>query len=155
MYIRKANSVDIPEVCRIVQQMTPGVQHNYQAAIQKFETHIQNNPDYFLWVATVDNLDEERGYAVVGTAMMHFQHKLSYNCGTAAHLEDVVVDNDWRGTGIGRELVRLAIETARANNAYKLMLTCFPKTVEYYLQFGFVKHDIGMRLSLKDEFPSK
>ncbi|RDJ35007.1 MAG: GNAT family N-acetyltransferase [Crenarchaeota archaeon] len=165
--IRKAKARDIPAICNIIAQLTPGVPHDYHEAIAKFENKIQNNPDYFLWVVTVElTLSLKTGLfsymanyksqeIVVATAMMHLQHKLSYNCGTAAHLEDLVVDKDWRGKGIGSVLVNNAIAVAQVANAYKIMLTCFPKTIPYYLQFGFEEHDVGMRLSLKEEYPKE
>ena len=89
---------------------------------------------------------------IAGTAMMHLQHKLSYRCGTAAHLEDVVVDAAARGRGVGETLVETAIAAAREHGCYKIMLTCYEKTVPYYERFGFIQHDIGMRMTLKEEY---
>jgi glucosamine-phosphate N-acetyltransferase len=86
--------------------------------------------------------------------MMHYQYKLSYHCGIAAHLEDVVVDPEYRKRGIGEELVVLAMHTAMDKGCYKLMLTCYEKTIPYYEKLGFARHDFGMRMSLKDEYPS-
>ena len=146
--IRLAQEEDIPEVCRLVQQMSPGSPHDYRNAVEKYRTSIKPSPDYFLWVAVKEG-------QVLGTAMMHLQHKLSYHCGTAAHLEDVVVDREARGQGIGELLVNSAIEAARAKGCYKIMLTCFEKTAVYYERFGFEKHDIGMRLNLKELYPEK
>lgn len=145
--IRIAQEIDIPSVCRIVAQMSPGQQHNYAMAVDKFRSHIKNNPDYFLWVAVNDKNE------VIGTAIMHLQHKLSYNCGTAAHLEDVVVDINHRKLGIGEQLVNIAIETAKKHDCYKIFLTCFEKTIPYYEKFGFKKHDFGMRMELKELYP--
>lgn len=146
--IRLATDRDIQKICEIVSQLTPGLPHDYRDAIVQFNKHIEINPDYFLWVA---ELDEK----VVGTAMMHLQHKLSYHCGRAAHLEDVVVDKDHRGKGIGELLVNKAIETAKQYECYKILLTCFQKTTAYYEKFGFVQHDIGMRLTLVENlYPS-
>lgn len=144
--IKLAIDEDIPEVCRLVQQMSPGSPHDYRNAIIKFQTCIKSSPDYFLWVAKLDG-------KVIGTAMMHLQHKLSYHCGTAAHLEDVVVDKDHRGQGIGERLVETCIAVAKEHDCYKIMLTCFEKTVPYYEKFGFENHDIGMRLELKELYP--
>lgn len=147
--IRKATAADVPDVCRIVGQLSPiGLQHDYTDAVEKFRSHIQPSPDYYLWVAELDG-------KIVGTALMHLQHKLSYRCGTAAHLEDVVVDRECRGHGVGAQLVRHAIEIAKAHDCYKLMLTCYPKTAPYYERFGFHAHDVGMRLALKQELYGK
>ena len=147
--IRKATERDIEAVCRLIGQMSPmGFRHDYTNAIDKFRSHISGNPDYFLWVAELSG-------NIAGTAMMHLQHKLSYHCGTAAHLEDVVVDQAYRGQGIGAELVREAVTTARQHGCYKIMLTCYPKTAAYYERFGFRQHDIGMRLDLKEQLYDK
>jgi N-acetylglutamate synthase-like GNAT family acetyltransferase len=149
LLIRKATERDIEEVCRLVGQMSPmGFRHDYTNAVDKFRSHIAANPDYYLWVAELDG-------KVVGTAMMHLQHKLSYHCGTAAHLEDVVVDHACRRRGIGEGLVREAIATARQQRCYKIMLTCYPKTAAYYERFGFRQHDIGMRLDVKEQLYDK
>ena len=162
MIIREATWQDIPSICRIISQLTPGSPHDYREAVEKFHNTIQSNKDYFLWVVETDlprtglfayMSANESVMKIVATAMMHLQHKLSYNCGTAAHLEDVVVDKDWRGKGIGELLTNNAIEPAKQHGVYKVMLTCFEKTVPYYLRFGFERHDIGMRLSLKEEYP--
>ena len=143
--IRPAKPEEVRAICNLVSQMSPDCQQDYRGAIDKFIVHIKDNPDYFLWVAIVDDV-------VIGTAMMHLQHKLSYVCGTAAHLEDVVVDAAWRGKGIGEKLVATAVQTAKEHNCYKIMLTCRSKTVGYYTRFGFADHDIGMRMSLKEEY---
>ena len=145
--IRKAEARDVKRICEIVSQMTPGLPHDYREAVLSFRAKIENNPDYFLWVAE----DGE----VVGTAMMHLQHKLSYCCGTAAHLEDVVVDNKYRGKGVGKLLVNKAVEQAKLCGAYKIMLTCYQKTIPYYTALGFKEHDFGMRMSLiENEHPT-
>jgi GNAT superfamily N-acetyltransferase len=147
--IKLADENDIPDVCCLVQQMSPGFTHDYKNSIQKFLTCIKSSPDYFLWVAVLDD-------KVVGTAMMHLQHKLSYHCGTAAHLEDVVVDRDFRGQGIGELLVQTAIDKAREKSCYKIILGCYEKTAPYYEKFGFERHDIGMRMNLvKEIYPEK
>lgn len=154
--VRLARDEDIDEVCRLVSLLSPEA-HDYTNAHKKYRDKIQGNPDYFLWVAQwlgplrSDFHPDDRN-VIVGTGMMHFQHKLSYRCGTAAHLEDVVVDPVYRGVGIGEIILQTAIAAATLEDCYKVMLTCYDKTAEYYERFGFVRHDIGMRLSLKEEY---
>lgn len=146
--IRKATVNDIPSICNLVQQLSPGFSHDYRNAKEKFKSHIEPSPDYYLWVAEADG-------EILGTAMMHLQHKLSYHCGTAAHLEDVVVDVSARGLGIGKKLVESAVAVAKEHDCYKIMLTCFEKTIPYYEQLGFSVHDTGMRMELKELWSQK
>jgi glucosamine-phosphate N-acetyltransferase len=144
--IRPAQAADVSQICELVNLLSPKA-GNYQDADRAFE-YISGNRDYALYVAVL-------GAKVVGTAMCHLQHKLSYNCGCAAHLEDVVVDPACRGRGVGRALVQAAIDFARTSGCYKIMLTCWETTgsVQYYESLGFVRHDVGMRMSLKEEYP--
>ncbi len=145
-FVRLATADDIPEVVRIVRQLTPDdTEPDYRDAVEKFQRDIASSGDYFLWVAELDG-------RIVGTAMMHLQHKLSYRCGTAAHVEDVVVDAKARGRGVGEKLIAAAIAAAREHGCYKIMLTCYDKTAAYYERLGFSRHDIGMRMSLKEEY---
>ena len=134
----------IPAVCRLVGQLSPmGYKHDYRNAVEMFTQNIKNNPDYFLWVAMIHN-------RVVGTVMMHLQHKLSYHCGTAAHVEDLVVDESCRGGLVGDKLLRHAIQTAKDWGCYKIMLTCWDKSVGYFERFGFQDNGHDMRMNLKE-----
>lgn len=146
--IRLANEQDIPDVCKLVQQMSPGFTHDYKNATEKFKNKIQASPDYFLWVAEFEG-------KIVGTIMMHLQHKLSYHCGTAGHIEDLVIDEKFRGKGIGQFLLHTVIEEAKEHNCYKVILNCFEKTASFYEPFGFKKHDIGMKLELIEPYPNR
>lgn len=143
--IRLATEEDIPAVCDLVGLLSPEA-HDYRNAIEKFKRHIKDNENYWLWVAD-DSID-----GVVGTAMMHFQHKLSYRCGLAAHLEDVIVHPDYRGKGIGEQLIQNAIKEAEKWGCYKIMATVWTKSIPYFEKLGFDAHDTGMRMSLISEF---
>ena len=60
--------------------------------------------------------------------------------GSKAWIEDVVVDNAYRGQGLGRMLVEEAIEQARGWGAQTLMLTSNPKRIAanaLYCSLGF------------------
>jgi ribosomal protein S18 acetylase RimI-like enzyme len=60
--------------------------------------------------------------------------------GTTAHVEDVVVDNGFRGRGIGERLMRDLIALARAQGADQVTLTSHPTREaanRLYLRLGF------------------
>jgi ribosomal protein S18 acetylase RimI-like enzyme len=60
--------------------------------------------------------------------------------GSKAWIEDVVVDSDYRGQGLGRQLVSHAIEHARHEGYDSLMLTSAPKRIAanaLYRALGF------------------
>ena len=72
--------------------------------------------------------------------------------GVSAHVEDVVVDQDARGQGVGRLLMSRAIEVAREANARHLDLTSRPTRLaanSLYQSLGFATRETNAyRLSL-------
>ena len=67
-------------------------------------------------------------------------------------LEDVYVDENFRGKGIGTELVKRAIELARKLNCYKIIATSrFERenVHEFYQKLGFEKFGYEFRMDLK------
>lgn len=62
-------------------------------------------------------------------------------------LEDLVVDNEYRGKGIGTKLMSAAIIEARKENVTCLDLTSNPKRVmanKFYQHLGFKKRDTNV-----------
>jgi len=62
-------------------------------------------------------------------------------------LEDVVVDKNCQGKGVGKKLINLAINQAREEGVTRLELTSNPKRVEankFYEHLGFKKRDTNV-----------
>ena len=69
-----------------------------------------------------------------------------------ALLEDVYVDENYRGKGIGTELVKRAIELAKNLGCYKIIATSrFERNNvhEWYEKLGFKKWGYEFRMDLK------
>jgi len=69
-----------------------------------------------------------------------------------ALLEDVYVDENFRGEGIGTELVKKAIELAKELNCYKIIATSRferEKVHEWYQSLGFKRFGFEFRMDLK------
>lgn len=66
-------------------------------------------------------------------------------------MEDVFVDENLRGQGIGTDLVNKVIEAAKENRCYKLIATSRherPQTHALYEQLGFKNHGVEFRIDL-------
>jgi predicted GNAT family N-acyltransferase len=57
-----------------------------------------------------------------------------------AFIEDMIVDRDYRGEGIGSEMMRRLLE--RLDHVEEIVLNCDDKLVEFYRQFGFERFDM-------------
>jgi ribosomal protein S18 acetylase RimI-like enzyme len=80
---------------------------------------------------------------IIGTLTLVFYKILT---GLNARIEDVVVDSSERGKGIGKKLMRLAIQHALDAKAEKIDLTSTPKrqaAIRLYLSLGFELSDNG------------
>ena len=86
---------------------------------------------------------------VVGTMQLTFIPGLSRLGATRALIEAVRVRSDLRGGGVGGELVRWAVETARERGAAVVQLTSDASRKDahrFYERFGFQATHVGMKL---------
>jgi ribosomal protein S18 acetylase RimI-like enzyme len=87
--------------------------------------------------------DEDTGIIVGALALVVF----STPTATHAWIEDVVVDQNWRGQGIGAALTTAALERARERGASSVDLTSRPAREaanRLYLRLGFVPRSTNL-----------
>lgn len=65
-----------------------------------------------------------------------------------AHIEEMVIDKDSRGSGVGKSLVEHAVKFAKERGAYKVILDCSEDNVGFYEKCGFRTHEVSMRIDL-------
>ncbi len=68
-------------------------------------------------------------------------------------IEDLYVEEESRGEGIGTALIKEIINEAKSRNCYKLIATSRferEKLHKYYLKFGFKSYGYEFRLDLKE-----
>jgi ribosomal protein S18 acetylase RimI-like enzyme len=95
------------------------------------------DPDTALFLATIDG-------RIVGSLTLVLYR---IPTGTKAWIEDVVVDTDARGAGIGEALNRAALDAARARGAKDVSLTSRPSREaanRLYLRLGFEARDTNV-----------
>ncbi|MCX2722821.1 GNAT family N-acetyltransferase [Roseibium salinum] len=74
-----------------------------------------------------------------------------------ALIENVVTLGDRRGTGIGRQVVSAALEQARAEGCYKIMLMSGAGNTDahrFYERIGFARTKVGFEIRA-EEYPAK
>lgn len=92
---------------------------------------------------------EER---IVGTYTLIILDNFGHGGLKIAIVENVVVAPDARHSGIGREMMDDAMQRARDNGCYKLMLSSDIKRTgahAFYENLGFQKHGISFRTELR------
>jgi len=77
---------------------------------------------------------------IVGSCYICIIPNLTYNGKSIGYIENVIVDKNYRRKGIGKKIMEMAIEYAKINNCYKVVLQSGIKRVEahkFYEKIGF------------------
>ena len=83
---------------------------------------------------------------IAGSITIFIEEKLIRNMGKVAHIEDLVVDKNIRGTGFGKLLIQKCIEHAKEMNCYKIILNCNENNMIFYENQGFQNKENQMAL---------
>mgnify|MGYP005674380571 CR=1 FL=1 len=86
------------------------------------------NPDYLNDPSSITMVVCE-GNTIIGVASIHIIYKLSRTLGL---IEDVAVNKDHRGKGIGKSLVEKLIEIGKQKNCDKIVLNTSEKNSKFY-----------------------
>ena len=100
---------------------------------------VSNDPNHNIYVYVKDN-------KAIGMITLLIEQKLIHNGKCVGHIEDLVVDKNNNGQGIAQKLLTLAIQIAKNNNCYKIILDCDKNMVSFYEKTGFKEKGIQMGL---------
>ena len=84
----------------------------------------------------------------VGMISIFIEQKIIHDGKCVGHIEDLVVDKDFRGKNIAKELLSFAIKYSEFHNCYKVLLNCNDELVEFYKKNNFIHKTNGMALYL-------
>ena len=144
--IRPAGAADLPAVLALYAQ--PGMDDGAVLPIAEAEriwARFAAYPDYTLYVAEDDT-------GVVGTFALLVMDNLGHLGAPSAIAEDVMVAPDRQGNGVGRQMMRFALDRAREKGCYKLMLSSNAKRERahaFYDKLGFDRHGYSFRVDLQ------
>lgn len=144
---RRATAGDIEAIVAMLaddplgaERETPDELRPYQAAFAE----IDGDPQQLLTVA-------ERAGRVVGTMQLTFIPGLSRQGASRALIEGVRVHRDERGSGLGTELTRWAVDEARRRDCALVQLTSDATRLDahrFYERLGFEASHLGFKLKL-------
>ena len=83
---------------------------------------------------------------IIGSSTIFIETKIIHNFGKVAHIEDVIVHNEYRGHGLGKLLLDKCIEIAKQEGCYKIILDCSDNNCKFYERCGFMKKGNQMAL---------
>ncbi len=89
----------------------------------------------------------------MGTFALLIMDNLGHMGTPSAVIEDVAVDPAWQQKGIGREMMRYALEMAGEKGCYKVALSSNLKRERahaFYESFGFERHGYSFRVDPRE-----
>jgi len=146
---RLAKKEDVPAIVRMYSEDELGSQRERSGDLlpEAYYTafaQIERDANHKLIVAEMNG-------EVIGTLHLMFLPSLSFQGGLRAQIESVRVDESQRGRGLGSEMMKWAIDHARARGAYVVQLTTHRSREaahRFYERLGFKGTHLGMKLSL-------
>jgi glucosamine-phosphate N-acetyltransferase len=83
---------------------------------------------------------------VVGTGTLMIEYKFIHGMKSVGHIEDIIIDNNFRGMNYGKIIVNHLIKIAKNNDCYKVILNCSPELRTFYEKCGFINKNMEMSL---------
>ncbi len=145
MNLRDITFDDLPDVLRLYAQ--PDFDNGEvldDAQARALYARFLTYPDYKIYVA-------EEGGRIVGSFALLVMLNLGHCGAPSAIVEEVVVDPQMQGRGVGAAMMRAAMDLARDKGCYKLVLSSNAKRVRahaFYERLGFTRHGISFSVIL-------
>ena len=109
-----------------------------QNSVKNILKKILENENHIIHVAELDG-------KIVGSTTLLIEQKFIHEGGFVGHIEDVVVNKEFEGQGIGMKLVLSLLDVAKERKCYKTILNCEDKLIPFYEKIGFKQKSTEMR----------
>ncbi len=145
LLIRRAVREDLPFILRLYAQ--PGMDDGQVLALPeagKIFDKMNTYPDYAVYVAEQDG-------CIAGTFALAILDNLAHMGAPSALVEDVVVAPALQGKGIGKQMMRFAMEVCKKKGCYKMALSSNLKREDahgFYKRLGFKIHGYSFSTEL-------
>ena len=111
-----------------------------QVNFDEYVDSLSKNNNHFTIVVE----DCKNGSKIIGTSTLLIEPKLIHNISKVGHIEDVVVDSNYRSHGIGKMMIDHLTNKGELMDCYKVILDCDEKNVGFYEKCGFKRKGVEM-----------
>jgi len=144
MIIRIAEEKDLPEILALYLLVEDDDQILTVDEAKTIFNKMGSYPDYHVYVAEIDG-------KIAGTFALAIMDNLAHMGSKSGLIEDVVVAESFQGQGIGKQMMRFAVETCKGKSCYKVCLSSNQKRVnahKFYENLGFKIHGYSFTMEI-------
>ena len=88
----------------------------------------------------------ENNNSIIASGSLLIEKKFIHNMSSVGHVEDVVVNKNYRGMNLGKKIVEYLVNFAREEGCYKIILNCKKELTKFYEKNNFKSNGIQMSL---------
>ncbi|KAL6951427.1 hypothetical protein ACO0OE_000662 [Hanseniaspora uvarum] len=103
--------------------------------------HWVSNENIYKPIMIIDSEKDE--CIAIGTLLI--ETKIIHDGGKVGHIEDIAVNDDYQGKGLGKLLIQFLRNNAVYEDCYKVILDCDEKNVEFYNKCDFNRCGVEMQ----------
>ncbi|CAH1162755.1 unnamed protein product [Phaedon cochleariae] len=115
---------------------------NFESQFQK----MRNTGGHYITV-----IEDTKINKIIGSASLITEFKFIHECALRGRLEDVVVNNTYRGKQLGKLIVLTVTLLSKKLGCYKMSLDCKDALIPYYKSLGY-KSEPGNSNSMMNRF---
>tara|TARA_B100001063_G_scaffold138607_2_gene129503 strand:+ start:9508 stop:9927 length:420 start_codon:yes stop_codon:yes gene_type:complete len=135
MIIRKLEKYDFKEYISLINEFRPiGLDITKKKFEELYDNIFKNS---IIYVIIVDD-------KIIGSSKLLIEQKFIHKLSKYGHIEDVIVNSNYRSNGYGKKLIKHIIDYCKENNFYKITLTCNEKLVPFYEKNNFKIYQLHM-----------
>jgi GNAT superfamily N-acetyltransferase len=142
--IKAATEADLPSILALYVEVEDDGRILSIEEARSIFVRMKSYPDYTVYVATLRE-------SIIGTFELLIMDNLAHMGSPSGILEDVVVHRDWQGKGVGKQMVRFAMDRCRERGCYKLALSSNLRREaahRFYDGLGFQRHGYSFVVEL-------
>lgn len=142
--IRYININDSEQLYKLYLQLSPNGEYNKEVMKSKIADCCRYS-GFFCWATFSDD------GLLIATATLWVLPTLLRGGTNFGQIENVVVDEGFRGKGLGKMLIEIALKKAKTENCYKVILNCDMSRCGFYESCGFVSNEVTMRKDIAND----
>lgn len=135
MIIRKLEKQDFKEYITLINKFRPlGLDITKEQFEATYDTIFLNS---IIFVLEINDI-------IVAATTLIIEQKFIHKLSKYGHIEDVIVNNEYRRKGYGKKIIKHVVDYCKKNNFYKITLTCGEKLIKFYEKNKFQVYQYHM-----------